>query len=107
MQDGANLVKKVKGVICFKVTKGPDGQEGVWYVDAKSGTGAVKFGGEGEYLMIIAFIHLSEYQQSTSDCPPLAIKTVVVMDFRNSKVLDLPHYSIIRHLALCAEIWFL
>lgn len=41
-QDGANLVKKIKGVYCFKV-KGADGKEGVWVVDVKNGNGAVKF----------------------------------------------------------------
>jgi len=41
-QDGANLVKKVNGVFCFKV-KGPADQEVVWVVDAKNGNGAVKF----------------------------------------------------------------
>merc|ERR1711874_683175 len=39
-QDGANLVKKIKGVYCSKV-KGADGKEGVWVVDVKNGTGAV------------------------------------------------------------------
>jgi len=40
--DGANLVKKIKGVYCFKV-KTNDGKEGVWVVDVKNGTGSVKF----------------------------------------------------------------
>lgn len=40
--DGANLVKKIKGVYCFKV-KAKDGKEGIWVVDVKNGTGAVKF----------------------------------------------------------------
>ncbi|XP_031567987.1 non-specific lipid-transfer protein-like [Actinia tenebrosa] len=43
-KDGENYVKKVKGVFCFKIQKGPNGQEGVWIVDAKNGKGAVKFG---------------------------------------------------------------
>ena len=46
-QDGANLVKKIKGVYCFKV-KGADGKEGVWVVDVKNGTGSVKFDSKGE-----------------------------------------------------------
>lgn len=41
-EDGANLVKKIKGVYCFKV-KTNDGKEGVWVVDVKNGTGSVKF----------------------------------------------------------------
>jgi len=41
-EDGANLVKKIKGVYCFKV-KNSDGKDGVWVVDVKNGTGAVKF----------------------------------------------------------------
>ncbi|XP_059166949.1 sterol carrier protein 2-like [Physella acuta] len=41
-QDGANIVKKMKGVFCFKV-KGPGNKEGVWVVDVKNGNGAVKF----------------------------------------------------------------
>ncbi|KAH9499836.1 sterol carrier protein 2 [Bulinus truncatus] len=40
--DGANIVKKMKGVFCFKV-KGPENKEAVWVVDVKNGTGAVKF----------------------------------------------------------------
>jgi len=44
-KDGANYVKKIKGIFCFKV-KGPNSQEGVWIVDAKNGNGAVKFGSQ-------------------------------------------------------------
>ncbi|XP_055886729.1 sterol carrier protein 2-like isoform X1 [Biomphalaria glabrata] len=40
--DGANIVKKMKGVFCFKV-KGPGDKEAVWVVDVKNGNGAVKF----------------------------------------------------------------
>ncbi|CAL4191723.1 unnamed protein product, partial [Meganyctiphanes norvegica] len=39
--DGANLVKKVKGVYCFVVTGGPGGAQVKWVVDAKNGTGSV------------------------------------------------------------------
>ena len=46
-QDGANIVKKMKGVFQFKV-KGAGGKEGVWIVDVKNGSGAVKYGGNGE-----------------------------------------------------------
>lgn len=41
-QDGANLVKKIKGIYCFKV-KNADGKDGVWVVDVKNGKGEVKF----------------------------------------------------------------
>lgn len=46
LQDGANIVKKMKGVFCFRV-KNKDGKEGIWIVDAKNGTGSVTFGGPG------------------------------------------------------------
>jgi len=39
--NGANLVKKVKGVYCFQVKNGPGGGEAKWIVDAKNGTGSV------------------------------------------------------------------
>jgi hypothetical protein len=51
LQDGVNYVKKIKGVFCFKIQKGPNGQEGLWIVDAKNGTGAVKFGAKGENVV--------------------------------------------------------
>ncbi|XP_061192501.1 sterol carrier protein 2-like isoform X2 [Saccostrea echinata] len=44
-KDGQAWVKKMKGVFCFKV-KGSGGKEGVWVVDAKNGSGSVKFGVE-------------------------------------------------------------
>jgi sterol carrier protein 2 len=45
-EDGANLVKKVNGVYCFKVT-GADGKEAHWIVDVKNGNGKVEFNGNG------------------------------------------------------------
>ena len=48
-QDGVNLVKKMKGVFCFRV-KGKGGKEGIWIVDAKNGAGSVSFGGPGGWL---------------------------------------------------------
>ncbi|XP_065069207.1 sterol carrier protein 2-like isoform X1 [Rhopilema esculentum] len=42
--DGTALVKKLKAVYCFKLSDGPDGKTGTWYVDAKNGKGSVKFG---------------------------------------------------------------
>ena len=47
LQDGGNIVKKMKGVFAFKV-KGAGGKEGVWVVDVKNGKGSVKFGSNGE-----------------------------------------------------------
>ena len=46
-QDGAALAKKLKAVYCFKLSGGPDGKTGTWYVDAKNGKGSVKFGDQG------------------------------------------------------------
>ncbi|KAL4235600.1 sterol carrier protein 2 [Mactra antiquata] len=43
-KDGANIVKKMKGVFCFRV-KNKSGKEGIWIVDAKNGNGSVSFGG--------------------------------------------------------------
>ncbi|CAL8082596.1 unnamed protein product [Orchesella dallaii] len=45
-EDGANLVKKVNGVYCFKVV-GADGKEAHWIVDVKNGNGKVEFDGKG------------------------------------------------------------
>ncbi|KAK7101268.1 hypothetical protein V1264_024073 [Littorina saxatilis] len=42
-EDGSNMVKKMKAVFAFKV-KGAGGKEGLWVVDVKNGSGAVKFG---------------------------------------------------------------
>lgn len=47
LQDGSNIVKKMKGVFCFKV-KGAGGKEGIWIVDAKNGCGSVTFGTQSE-----------------------------------------------------------
>lgn len=46
--DGANLVKKVKGVYCFHVKGGPGGSEAKWIVDAKNGTGSVEKNGSAK-----------------------------------------------------------
>ena len=43
--DGANLVKRVKGVFGFKV-KDANGNEVVWIVDAKNGNGKVEINGK-------------------------------------------------------------
>ena len=46
--DGKNLVNKVKGIFAFKV-KDTNGNEGVWVVDAKNGSGSVEFGSKGDF----------------------------------------------------------
>merc|ERR1712223_1380198 len=43
--DGANLVKKVKGIFGFKI-KDANGKEHLWIVDAKNGSGKVEFNGK-------------------------------------------------------------
>ena len=48
--DGANLIQKVKGIFGFKV-KGPNGNEVLWIVDAKNGSGKVEVNGKGTNLM--------------------------------------------------------
>uniref|UniRef100_A0A665VK63 Sterol carrier protein 2 n=1 Tax=Echeneis naucrates TaxID=173247 RepID=A0A665VK63_ECHNA len=40
-EEGEQLVKKMGGVFAFKVKDGPDGKEGTWVVDVKSGKGSV------------------------------------------------------------------
>ncbi|XP_048760779.2 sterol carrier protein 2-like isoform X1 [Ostrea edulis] len=54
-KDGPTWVKKMKGVFCFKV-KGAGGNQGVWVVDAKNGSGSVKFGVEpkGDVTIIMS-----------------------------------------------------
>jgi len=53
-QSGADYVKKVGGIFCFKVKKGSD--IGVWVVDVKNGSGAVKFdpNGKGDVTITIS-----------------------------------------------------
>ena len=52
LQEGPAFVKKIKGVFCFKLSGGPNGEEGLWIVDVKNGSGAVKFGSNGEISRI-------------------------------------------------------
>lgn len=42
-QIGPDVVKKMKGVIQFNVTKGKGGATGTWVVDLKSGNGSIVF----------------------------------------------------------------
>ena len=48
--DGANLIQKVKGIFGFKV-KGPNGNEVLWIVDAKNGSGKVEVNGKGTHVI--------------------------------------------------------
>ena len=48
--DGANLIQKVKGIFGFKV-KGPNGNEVLWIVDAKNGSGKVEVNGKGTHFL--------------------------------------------------------
>lgn len=43
--DKENLIEKVRGIYGFKVTNGPDGAEGYWVINAKSGKGSVTYKG--------------------------------------------------------------
>lgn len=45
--DEDNLIEKVRGVYAFKVRNGPNGKEGYWIVNAKTGKGSVEFNGKG------------------------------------------------------------
>lgn len=50
-QNGADYVKKIKGIYCFKVKSGAN--QGVWVVDVKNGNGSVKFDPNGEFFFLI------------------------------------------------------
>ena len=62
-QNGAEYVKKVKGIFCFKVKKGND--TGVFVVDAKNGNGSVKFDPNGKEIRITCNIHNILVQNSS------------------------------------------
>jgi len=46
--DEDNLVERVRGVYAFKVRNGPNGKEGYWIVNAKTGKGSVEFNGKAK-----------------------------------------------------------
>jgi len=46
--DTDNLIEKVRGVFAFKVRNGPNGKEGYWIVNAKTGKGSVEFNGKAK-----------------------------------------------------------
>ena len=46
--DDDNLIEKVRGVYAFKVKNGPNGKEGYWIINAKTGKGSVEFNGKGK-----------------------------------------------------------
>lgn len=43
--DKDNLIEKVRGIYGFKVTNGPNGAEGYWVINAKTGKGSVTYKG--------------------------------------------------------------
>lgn len=47
--EGGDIVKKIKGIFCFKVSDGPGGERATWFVDCKNGNGSVTRGGESEF----------------------------------------------------------
>lgn len=44
-EDKEGLVEKVRGIYGFRVTNGPDGQDGYWVINAKTGKGSVTYNG--------------------------------------------------------------
>jgi len=46
--DEDNLVERVRGVYAFKVRNGPNGKEGYWIINAKTGKGSVEFNGKAK-----------------------------------------------------------
>lgn len=47
--DKEKLIEKVRGVYCFKV-KNSSGKEGMWVINAKTGSGSVTYNGKGIVL---------------------------------------------------------
>ncbi|XP_039297803.1 non-specific lipid-transfer protein [Nilaparvata lugens] len=45
-EDSDNLIERVRGIYCFKVKNGPNGAEGMWIINAKTGKGSVEFNGK-------------------------------------------------------------
>lgn len=48
--DKENLIEKVRGIYCFKVTN-INGKQGMWIIDAKTGKGSVTFYGTGNLYL--------------------------------------------------------
>lgn len=55
LDDKENLIEKVRGIYCFKVTNS-SGKEGMWIIDAKNGKGSVTFYGTGMNLTLVRHI---------------------------------------------------
>jgi hypothetical protein len=53
--DEDNLIERVRGVYAFKVRNGPNGKEGYWIVNAKTGKGSVEFNGKG--MLYLSFYY--------------------------------------------------
>ena len=60
-KDGANLVKKVKGIFGFKV-KDTNGKDHLWIVDAKNGSGKVEFNGKGKQVQSVCNYFFSYFR---------------------------------------------
>lgn len=45
-EDKDNLIEKVRGIYGFQVTDGPDGANGYWVINAKTGRGSVTYNGK-------------------------------------------------------------
>lgn len=46
--DDDNLIERVRGVYAFKVRNGPQGKEGYWIINAKTGKGSIEFNGKAK-----------------------------------------------------------
>ncbi|PSN52023.1 Non-specific lipid-transfer protein [Blattella germanica] len=46
--DEDNLIERVRGVYGFKVKNGPNGKEGYWVINAKTGKGKIEFNGKAK-----------------------------------------------------------
>jgi len=61
MQNGAELVKKMKAVYCLKVLQGD--KVGMWVIDVKNGSGSVRFDPAGtvnsSFYRVLQYLRLS------------------------------------------------
>lgn len=50
--DKDGLIEKFRGIYAFKVKNGPGGAEGMWVINAKTGTGSVEYNSKGDFLPV-------------------------------------------------------